>query len=158
MYPSSPATAPTFNVAAKSALGWTLLWVSTLSIYALAHCLVGAYSYDAYKFIANAAAGLLAILTLLGVATAWQFIGGKREDPPWYTHGFLVALLIFWALAPPIWFFLEYYLFDTGAIKLPPCVGLEDFLKQIKVYADLGSKVWAAAGATLGAAVAAARK
>ena len=147
---SSVPSAPVFNVDAAAALKWTLLWIIVLTAYAVGPYVLGAYAYATYKRASVFAILLLASLIVVGVLTAWKFIGGKKEDSPWYTSGFLVALLIFWALAPPIWFFLEYYMFDTGAIQLPQGVKQDEHFKQIKAYADLSSKVWAGAGATLG--------
>ena len=51
--------------------------------------------------------------------------------------------VVFWTLVPPIFFFLEYYFIDQGKI-LNPNLKKDDFLKNIKTYQDMASKIWAA--------------
>lgn len=54
---------------------------------------------------------------------------------------FNAAEVVFWTLAPPIWFFLEYRWFDTGKITdIPKDVTLD----SVKAYSDFASKIWAA--------------
>ena len=96
--PTPTPTAPVFNVDAAAALEWTLSWTTTLAAYAVGPHIVGAYEYGTYKSASIFAILLLAVLTIVGVSKAWKFIGGREDEPPWYTSGFLVALLIFWAV------------------------------------------------------------
>jgi hypothetical protein len=62
-----------------------------------------------------------------------------------------VGYLMFWVLAPPLWFFLEFYAAEQGCFS-----GLfespekkADALKMIKDYSDFASKIWAAVAAML---------
>jgi hypothetical protein len=59
----------------------------------------------------------------------------------------LVGYLTFWLLFPPLWFFLEYYAVDSGAIR--GLSGAEADMKRMKDYTDLASKIWAAVIAIL---------
>ena len=59
---------------------------------------------------------------------------------------------MFWALAPPSYFFVEYYAFDQGFIEWDkPAKCAADLSRQcladLKTYSDLASKFWAGAGA-----------
>jgi hypothetical protein len=64
----------------------------------------------------------------------------------------LMAYSIFWVLAPPMWFFLEYFAAESDCISdLPRSDGN---LKIIKDYADYASKVWAGVLALLAALIA----
>ena len=60
------------------------------------------------------------------------------------SHFQSVCEIVFWALGPPRWFFLEYFMLDRGLIKVPDPAGKDAFLKSIKDYADYASKIWAA--------------
>lgn len=64
----------------------------------------------------------------------------------------LMAYSVFWVLAPPIWFFIEYFAVESNCID-----GLAKSaanLKTIKDYADYASKIWAGVLALLGALIA----
>ena len=49
----------------------------------------------------------------------------------------LTAISVFWVMAPPIWFFIEYFAVRSGTIT-----NFADFEKT-KDYADYASKIWA---------------
>ena len=147
-----------YHVPAAVAAKWSAVWIAGMLAFTLSPYVFGAYAYDTYLQIRNGAIVLLPILAAFGIAIAWKFIGGKKNDPPWYTSGFLVALVVFWAIWPPTWFFVEYLLFEIDKISLPSGIHKKDFLTHIKAYADLASKIWTAVGAALGGAIAAARK
>jgi hypothetical protein len=63
-----------------------------------------------------------------------------RELPPEFVPE-LIAISVFWVLAPPIWFFVEYFAVATDCIIGLP--GNPTNLKTIKDYADYASKIWA---------------
>src|SRR6185503_16506098 len=51
----------------------------------------------------------------------------------------LVFISIFWVMVPPVWFFTEYFVLDSGIVS-----GLKDGeLTLVKTYADYASKIWA---------------
>ena len=80
---------------------------------------------------------VLAVL-LLGYAasTIYRFASASPPQSLWE--------IVFWALGPPLWFFLEYFILDRGWIKVPDPTSKDAFLKSIKDYADYASKIWAA--------------
>jgi hypothetical protein len=57
----------------------------------------------------------------------------------------LIAFSVFWVLAPPIWFFVEYFAVASDWICGLPQDKTEkmEYLKTIKDYADYASKIWA---------------
>jgi hypothetical protein len=65
----------------------------------------------------------------------------------------LVGYIIFWVLAPPIYFFVEYLAADNECINEIPSKS-EANLKDVKAYADYASRVWAGALALLVALIA----
>jgi hypothetical protein len=65
----------------------------------------------------------------------------------------LIAYSIFWVLAPPIWFFVEYFAVASDWIHVPPA-NREEYVKTIKDYADYASKIWAGVLALLLALIA----
>jgi hypothetical protein len=141
----------------------TMCWVAPL----IALLIVGSFTnyrieYDHYQ-------GALAVIGMLYALD----VVGQNKGSPWYTNGFLVALVLFWGLCPPTWFFTEYYLVDQRALGLPPDVveamtaAVDDKTKKdafaahlaaTKTYADLASKIWFAVGAALATAVGFANK
>jgi hypothetical protein len=61
-----------------------------------------------------------------------------------------VAIYVaFWLLAPPLWFFLEYYAFECGAVPPPENCSRRNHLAHLRAYADYSSKIWAALAALL---------
>jgi len=68
----------------------------------------------------------------------------------------LIFLSIFWVLAPPIWFFVEYFAVESGWISGLPenKTDKAEYLKTIKDYADYASKIWAGVLALLLALIA----
>jgi hypothetical protein len=55
-----------------------------------------------------------------------------------------IAHVVFWTLAPPVWFFLEYWMVDRGWITLSSGDDKGAFLASLKTYADQAGKIWAA--------------
>jgi DNA-directed RNA polymerase subunit RPC12/RpoP len=57
----------------------------------------------------------------------------------------LIAFSVFWVLAPPIWFFVEYFAVASDWLSGLPQDQTEKmaYLKIIKDYADYASKIWA---------------
>lgn len=83
----------------------------------------------------------------------------------------MVAAVVFWGVAPPAWFFVEYLQFDLGAIEIPinnacsetsagACAAKakESMLKDVKAYGDMAFRIWAAVGALLAGAITSAAK
>jgi hypothetical protein len=146
---------------------WTSPWLlASLALLLAPFAGFPRVTYGVYAGIRGGAFVGLLVLVVAGFVVAWRHVGGHQDQRPWYTSGFLVSLLIFWAVFPPSWFFLEYMLFDRGQIALPggaTCMPMQtgacaDFLARTKIYADLASKIWAAVFAALGAAIAVARR
>lgn len=53
----------------------------------------------------------------------------------------VAGISAFWFVAPPAWFFVEYFAVEKGVIS--GFSGSEANLKKIKDYADYASKIWA---------------
>jgi hypothetical protein len=147
---------------------WTVPWLGLLLVL-LALPALGTVRipYALYATTRQVALLILIALAIIGLLRAFKLVGWHKEKS-WYTVGFLVALVLFWGLFPPSWFFTEYYLFDTGTIELRPDVqrALEvaadeeakakirdTFMSSVKTYADMASKVWVAVGAALATAI-----
>ncbi len=104
---------------------------------------------------------LVAVFTIVYAGfTGWQLYVAAQ------THGelsdevklLLIGFFIFWVLAPPAWFFLEYFAFDNKCITHLHRTKKDDEvreaeLKRIKNYGDYASKIWAAVVALFGALV-----
>lgn len=120
--------------------------------------------YDAYKRTLWCAGVSLVGLLLFGVYRASKFLQPQHKSVKgknWYHDPVLVFLLVFWALCPPSYFFVEYYAFDQGFIawsNSDPIKTKPDFLKDLRTYAELASKFWAGAGAVFGTVAALAKK
>jgi len=74
------------------------------------------------------------------------------RDPTGEFLAELMAYSVFWVLAPPIWFFIEYFAVESNCIAGLPKSAAN--LKTIKDYADYASKIWAGVLALLGALIA----
>jgi hypothetical protein len=73
----------------------------------------------------------------LAICTIFKFANTHRQMSQSKT------VIILWALAPPLWFFWEYWLVDHDWITSLP--GAKDaMLESVKTYADYASKIWAA--------------
>lgn len=171
--PPPAAPTPNHKVNAKTAAWLTACWAIPMALWASYLFFdLEPVSFESYKAFRHFIIFALLVGSAAGIGVAWKFIGGDKHAEPWYTSGFLVSAVVFWAIAPPVWFFVEYYHFDSGVIKIPEnfiqCksqVAAEcaheiktEYLKHVKTYADLASKIWASVGAVLGGAIAAARK
>jgi hypothetical protein len=151
----------------------TVIWLSMCWVVPLIALLIfGSFTnyhieYEHHQMARRLAAGLLVALAIIGMLYALDVVG-QNKGSPWYTNGFLVALVLFWGLCPPTWFFTDYYLVDQKALGLPPDViadivaavdakGRKDVftahLAATKTYADLASKIWVAVGAALATAI-----
>ena len=154
---------------------WTAPWVlllATLLVCAFAPTVH--ITHDHYIVARGIAIVAMLVLAFVGLLRALDLVGAQKNQP-WHTDGFLVALVLFWGLFPPSWFFIEYLLFDRNTFLLPPedqslyeaamkagkVAVAEDikarYLASIKPYVDLASKVWVSVGAALGAAIGLAR-
>lgn len=156
----------------RRAIRLTLAWVVPLGLFASTPWLdVPQIPLETYKGMRYVVIFGLLFASIIAIKTAWRYIGGPKDAEPWYTNGYLVGAVVFWAIAPPSWFFIEYLMFDSGQIAIPtdiPCKApgtaeclLEqkaEYLKHVKTYADMASKIWAAVGASLGATIAASRR
>jgi hypothetical protein len=143
---------------------WTVPWVALLvGLLILSSFTHVRISYAFYTYARRCAAILLVVLAIVGILRALDLVG-KKDDRPWYAVGYLVALVLFWGLCPPIWFFTEYYLIDQGTLALPTelqqkfDVATDDkaraeilgaYLAATKTYADMAAKIWLAVGAAL---------
>jgi hypothetical protein len=155
----------------KPVMAWTSVWVFFLvGLVAIGTFADGVIPYEAARIFRRLAAGLLVVLAVWGLLAA---LGGAADanGPPWYTSTLLLSLVLFWGLAPPAWFFTEYYLIDTHTLSPHPDTAAAmaaalaaknpgeaarlhaDLLASTKTYADLASKVWLAVGAALASAI-----
>jgi hypothetical protein len=141
------------DIAIRDATIWTVVWVAVLGIpMLLAMCGVRVFSYSVYHTLRLLGAIVLLFLALYSIYTLAQLIAqplATKATAPWYTHGTMLSLVVFWALFPPLWFFAEYYFVDSGFVAPPPGTTKEDLLSSLKSYADFASKIWAAVGALL---------
>lgn len=125
--------------------------------------------YGLYLWVRNIAVIVLIMLVFVGITKAASYIGPAAKSP-WYTSATLVSLVLFWSLFPPSWFFLEYFMFDTGYLALPDKVAKAmatssdsakvkaEFMALTATYADLSSKIWISVGAALATAIAVSRR
>lgn len=90
-------------------------------------------------------AGAAICAVVWGAVSTWRLsseVAIPRELNPAFVPE-LIGYLGFWVLVPPIWFFLEYYAVDKGAVTVPRD-RREVALKATKDYVDFASKIWAA--------------
>jgi len=165
------------SIAARIPVGKVMAWCSpwlALIAFLLLISQVGhvRISYESYKFWRNAGALILIVIAVVGILRALDIVGGTHD--PWFTIPFLVSLVLFWGLFPPVWFFLEYMLFDLEVFQLPGCPSAQassqgvaancaipmkkEFLSAMKVYADMAAKIWAAVGVAVGVAIGLAKR
>jgi H+/Cl- antiporter ClcA len=88
------------------------------------------------------------LISMHAAVAVWRLtrnVALQALDPKFIPE--LIGYLAFWLLFPPLWFFLEYYAVDSGAIDGVPRA--EADMKRMKDYTDLASKVWAAVIAIL---------
>jgi len=86
---------------------------------------------------------LAAVMLVLAAITIFFFAKAPRK-----ISTCTAFLTVFWALGPPIWFFVEYYAVDHDWIVNLP--GTKDaLLHSVTTYADYASKIWAAVVATI---------
>jgi hypothetical protein len=154
-------------------MAWCAPWLALIAVLLLISQVGDVrISYERYKFWRNLGILILIGVAIIGILRALDIVGASQE--PWYTIPFLVSLVLFWGLFPPVWFFLEYLLFDLGVFQLPTCPNAavssqgaeancvapikKDFLPALKVYADMAAKIWAAVGVALGVAIGLARR
>ena len=76
------------------------------------------------------------LLLAYAANTIYRFANPSRTRNVWE--------IVFWALGPPVWFLLEYFMLDHDWISMHDPAGKDAFLKSVKDYADYASKVWAA--------------
>jgi hypothetical protein len=147
-----------YNVPKGPVALYSALWVVPLAILLFITTWTDySFEYHTYQRARLIVLLVMLALALAGLVRAFEMFGVKSTDP-WYTSGFLVALVLFWGLFPPTWFFTEYLMFDNGSIQLPPDTDKVKFLAALKTYADLGSKVWVAVGAALATTIGFAKK
>jgi hypothetical protein len=150
-----------------TALCWTLPWVAALcTLLVLAHLQPFQISHDGHTVIRWLGATAMIGLAFSGLIRASRYVQreeGKGLAPNWYQDGHLVALVIFWAMFPPAWFFTEYFCLDHRFLAPPLGPGGSPIdhaavLASATAYANLASKIWAGSSAVIGALLAVARK
>lgn len=81
----------------------------------------------------------------LAVSLGLTFIGWGQPVSSNPLKDIQVGVLVFWTLAPPIWFWYEYvYLFRSAFPHAD-----SDKLNELKTQQDLSSKIWVAATSVL---------
>lgn|ERR1700731_1317113 len=101
---------------------------------------------EAQKWYVNCqwAAGILGTLALLGSLVLAFFGWGLKVE----SRGIKIVqvlVLVFWTLAPPIWFWFEYIFLFRKAFP----DGDKDKLEALKTQQDLSSKIWIATASAL---------
>src|SRR6266849_3306809 len=90
------------------------------------------------------AAGILGTLALLGSLVLAFFGWGEKVESRGIKIG-QVFVLVFWTLAPPIWFWFEYIFLFRRAFPHAN----ENSLNALKTQQDLSSKIWIATASAL---------
>lgn len=152
--PSSAALQRKLRHPLRVAFSWTAPWVvllASLLLLASNSSLAIPYGFHAGFVWLGGLALVMVLFFGLWRAAEYLPIGGQPRRGFWYSDGHLLAALVFWALFPPAWFFLEYYSVAHGLFQLPAGQDgpqqVQAWLASYQVYADLGSRVWAGAGA-----------
>jgi len=99
-----------------------------------------------YASYSHARNWLAAPLCLFALACT-IFFGTKHifeDKTSVHLNGWSISLLLFWALFPPLWFFVEYFAIYDGRIAADPKIYGPDLPSQIKTFADFSAKIWAA--------------
>ena len=125
-----------------------VLFLCLLALGAMALAIVWGkrVSYEFYH--RNLYRGAVAALVFGGWTVgriAWILLQDAKDYPAYRAE--VVLDVIFWFLIPPIWFFVEYFAFDCGAVPAP--VDLDRHRENLRAYADYASKIWAALAALL---------
>ena len=167
----SPGHSLLGDIPKRAVAKWTAFWVVPLiGLYLLTYFTNVHIPHAWYQTSRLIAVVVMVGLAVAGLLIAFDLVDGHRTDP-WYTIPLLVALVIFWGLFPPAWFFTEYLLFDRDTILLPvemldrikaaPAASQAEVaapfktanLAATKTYADMASKFWVAVGAALATAI-----
>ncbi len=128
---------------------WSLTWLTPLTAAMILATITNlSIPYDIYFWLRSIGA---VVIFVMGIATTVitfkRAMGQWREE--WELDGRIISLVVFWALFPPMWFFTEYYCFDTGLVGLPEGATKDTFLAQSRHYAGFAANIWAAFGALL---------
>ncbi len=151
-------------------MAWSF-WVAIIALAILLLCAALVWTGTAkvtFSTFKNLRLGVAVLTIVYAVITVWQLIPAA-ENPTALSpaaKSLLIGFLIFWVLAPPAWFFFEYFAFESEWItELPAAPGplpaganaqaeaRKVQLQRVKNYADYASKVWAAVVALFGALV-----
>jgi hypothetical protein len=116
--------------------GWFVHWIT----------------FDCFLFSRKIIAFLAALYAIICAWRLYENVAMKTLDQKFVPE--LIFYSIFWVLAPPIWFFVEYFAIESDWIALPVNKDRTEYLKTIKNYADYASKIWAGVLALLGALIA----
>ena len=167
----SPGHSLLGDIPKRAVAKWTALWVVPLiGLYALTYFTSLQIPHAWYQTGRLIAVVVMVVLVVIGSADRFR---SRRWPPhrPLVHDPLLVALVIFWGLFPPAWFFTEYLLFDRDTILLPvemldkikaaPAASQAEVaasfktanLAATKTYADMASKFWVAVGAALATAI-----
>ena len=167
----APGQSVLSDIPIPAVAGWSAFWVVPLIVlYGLTYFTGVQISHGLYQGARLLAVVVMVLLAGFGLLVAFGLVGSHKADP-WYKIAPLVALVIFWGLFPPAWFFTEYLLFDRDTILLPvemldkikaaPAASQAEVaapfktanLAATKTYADMASKFWVAVGAALATAI-----
>ncbi|MBL0919130.1 MAG: hypothetical protein IBJ14_10535 [Hydrogenophaga sp.] len=155
---------------ARYAILITLAWVALLSLFAFIgesseRGTAALISFDGYRRVRIVLAVILLMVAAFTIYTVLRHVSSATPGP-WYRSARLVALVAFWAIALPTWFFVEYLLFDSGRIGLPTnftCTlpgfanKTDCYLQNVKTYAESASRIWAGVGVVVATLIASAR-
>lgn len=162
---------------------FTVAWAAVLGILYLLACQRATICTFETWFIGSRIAG--ALMLGIGVSTVFLAVVISRAGAvKWIDHEWLVALVLFWAVFPPLWFPIEEACYERGSItdvkyndagvlrtitfRKPIQVFVEGttahdpknaalcdaFLKDLRLSQERAAKVWAALGALLGVVIA----
>lgn len=96
------------------------------------------WTWDRYIQFRNGLSVVFLIVALFCLFYFWNgaiFVERKSDT----LTGLAAALVVFWMLAPPVWFFLEHFAADSDFYP-----GGKDRPEDGKAYGELASKFWAA--------------
>jgi hypothetical protein len=102
---------------------------------------------ETYHYLRGWVAILTVVFAVITVTRMISRVAIRRNLPDEFLPE-MIGYVLFWVLVPPVWFFVEYYAFDSHWITLST-PDTDSQLASIKAYSDFASKVWAAVIAML---------
>jgi hypothetical protein len=120
--------------------GFTVFWMIALAAWAL--CLHFKWRVISYTDFNKWEIRLAIPYTLAALGCLWGYHKKDifQDSDTTSLGSWSIAGIVFWVLFPPVWFFLVFHGVVSGAIAW----ATESDRANLKSYADLASKIWAA--------------